>query len=176
MKIDRRDFVFSLAALAVAPPAFLMGHTTQKDPSATGDGLSDTEKKLLGDICEQLIPTDEFPGARELNVVEFIDRMLTEAHPDWIVVYRSGLKSTELCSQELHGKRFSELEWDQQTQFLTKMQRGDLPWLLWNGLECGEFFGMVLSHTMHGYYSHPKWGGNRDKLAWKMIGYDDWWV
>jgi len=25
-------------------------------------------------------------------------------------------------------------------------------------------------------YSHPKWGGNKDKLAWKMIGYEDWWV
>jgi hypothetical protein len=27
-----------------------------------------------------------------------------------------------------------------------------------------------------GAYSHPKYGGNRGKAAWDMIGYYDFWV
>ena len=56
------------------------------------------------------------------------------------------------------------------------MERGDLPFLNWNGYECTEFLAMVRDHTMQACYSHPKWGGNKDKLAWKMIGYEDWWT
>jgi gluconate 2-dehydrogenase gamma chain len=34
-----------------------------------------------------------------------------------------------------------------------------------------RFFGMVVRHAMQGYYSHPKYGGNKDGASWKMLKY-----
>ena len=33
------------------------------------------------------------------------------------------------------------------------------------------FFNQLLSLTMAGFFSDPIYGGNRDKIAWKMIGF-----
>jgi gluconate 2-dehydrogenase gamma chain len=130
----------------------------------------------LGDICEQIIPADDFPGARELGVATFIERVLREAHPEWTTVYQAGLNSTEASSQKVFRESFAKLTSDQQFQLLQRMERGDLPSELWPSPSTEDFFSMVRSHTMQGFYSNPRWGGNRDKLAWKMIGFDDWWV
>lgn len=173
MRVSRRTFVFSIAALATAPPAELLSRTTE---DTSRKPLTDNEKAILADMCEQIIPKDEFPGAKEAGVVEFITRTLREAHPDWIVIYREGLKSCQLSSLELHSKVFVEIPFEEQTELMRKMERGALSVLNWPGIGSSEFFSMVRSHTMQGYYSHPKWGGNRDKASWKMIGYDDWWV
>ncbi len=175
VKLNRREFVYSLSALSVAPPIALLA-SAGRAIAATAPDLTEAEKRTLGDVCQQLIPADEYPGARESGVVNFIDRLLKEAHPDWIVVYQSGLKSTDLSSEDMHGGKFSELSSSQQIEVLKKMERGELSNQLWFSIPSGEFFSMVLSHTMQSFYGHPKWGGNRNKEAWKMIGYDDFWA
>jgi len=175
MKADRREFLFSLAAMATAPPRFLVAGgvpPVQQD----GRGLSADQLVLLGAICEQIIPADDFPGARELGVATFIERVLREAHPEWTAVYQAGLTSADSSSKELFQESFVKLTADRQFQLLQRMERGDLPPDLWSAPLSGDFFSMVRSHTMQGFYSNPRWGGNRDKLAWKMIGFDDWWV
>ena len=34
-----------------------------------------------------------------------------------------------------------------------------------------EFFNLLLATTMQGFFGDPIYGGNRDKAAWKMIGF-----
>ena len=34
-----------------------------------------------------------------------------------------------------------------------------------------QFFGILLSNTIEGFFADPIYGGNRDKAAWKMVGY-----
>ena len=46
----------------------------------------------------------------------------------------------------------------------------------WPSVAAKDFFRMIRDHTLQGAYSHPKYGGNRNKAAWDMIGYDDFWV
>ena len=175
MKPDRRAFLFSLASLAAAPPRFLVGGAAATE-QLPGRALSDEEREVLGRFCEQLIPADDFPGALELGVADFIERVLREGHPEWVTVYRSGLKSTQETCLKLHQSSFVKLGSEQQIELMEKMERGDLPSELWQAPAASDFFAMVRSHAMQGFYSHPKWGGNRDKIAWKMIGYDDWWA
>lgn len=175
MHMSRREFVYSLAALASAPPVSLSAKAQQSD-APQGDPLDGPEMEILNLICEQIVPKDEFPGARELGVGVFIKRLLKEAHPDWIKVYRSGLHSTEKSSINLYQKPFSEISFEQQTLLLKRMEQGDLSLTDWGAFPAEEFFAMVSSHTIQGFYSHPRWGGNRDRKAWAMIDYDDWWV
>jgi gluconate 2-dehydrogenase gamma chain len=39
-----------------------------------------------------------------------------------------------------------------------------------------RFFRLLVAHTAEGYYSDPGNGGNRDRISWKMIGFEakDW--
>jgi gluconate 2-dehydrogenase gamma chain len=36
-----------------------------------------------------------------------------------------------------------------------------------------EFFSAMLAATTAGMFANPEYGGNRDKIGWKMIGFDD---
>ena len=40
------------------------------------------ESECLGAICEQFIPTDEYLGAKEAGVVNFIDKLLYQRFPE----------------------------------------------------------------------------------------------
>ena len=40
-----------------------------------------------------------------------------------------------------------------------------------SGLGSAMFFDALLQITMEGFFADPIYGGNRDKAAWKMIGY-----
>ena len=127
-------------------------------------------------MCEQIFPKDEFPGAIELGVPNFIERCLREGHAEWIGIYRAGLRSTETSSRSIYGRGFLELSFDDQTRLLGRMQTGDLPNADWHSVAARDFFRMIRDHTLQGAYSHPKYGGNRNKAAWDMIGYYDFWV
>jgi gluconate 2-dehydrogenase gamma chain len=43
---------------------------------------------------------------------------------------------------------------------------------LMKAIEKTEFFQQVRQHTALGFFCHPKYGGNRDMLGWKLIGVD----
>jgi len=33
------------------------------------------------------------------------------------------------------------------------------------------FFGLLLRNTMEGFFADPMYGGNRDKVGWRLIGF-----
>ena len=39
------------------------------------------------------------------------------------------------------------------------------------GFKSSMFFDQLLQLTMEGFFADPMYGGNRDKVAWKMIGF-----
>jgi len=40
-------------------------------------------------------------------------------------------------------------------------------------IEHTEFFEALRKHVVMGFLASPAWGGNRDKVGWKLIGFDD---
>ncbi len=40
-------------------------------------------------------------------------------------------------------------------------------------IEHTKFFEILRRHTIMGFLASPAWGGNRDKIGWKTIGFDD---
>ena len=171
--LTRRGFMFLLSALPFAPRNGLA-----QSISTTGDKptLDDSDRRLLAVLCEQIFPKDEFPGAIELGVPDFIERCLRGGHVDWTGIYRAGFRSTEASSRSVYCRGFLEISFDEQTRLLERMQPGDLPRADWPSVSARDFFRMARDHTLQGAYSHPKYGGNREKAAWDMIGYYDFWV
>lgn len=175
MEVDRREFLYLLSALTFAPPSSLTA-SQSKSSIPPRKGFDPSEREILGNLCEQIFPRDEFPGAKELGAVNFLDNILGQAHPEWWNPYHAGLKATDESSHALHQKSFNALPSEEQTRLLQKMEQGNLPKTHWKEIQPAAFFQMIRDHTLQAVFSHPKYGGNKDKAAWKMIGYDDWWT
>lgn len=134
--------------------------------------LTDFEAALLALVCEQIIPTDEFPGAVDAGCVTFIDRQLAGHYAKHLQAYRLGLVALQATSQKVHGKLFAQLTFDEQTGLLKTLESNKAPKELWTGKDhpsAADFFRLVRDHTMQGFYGSPRHGGNRDYISYRMM-------
>ena len=121
--------------------------------------LTAAEGRTLAALCEQIIPTDQTPGAAWAGVVNFIDRQLMGPYRRQRASYRSGLTEIDRASAGNFGKDFAALDAPQQTALLQSLDGARK-----------RFFTIVIAHTMQGYYGDPRHGGNRDAVSWRMLG------
>jgi len=73
-------------------------------------------------------------------------------------------------SQALFGLSFADLTSARQVKLLTMMEEGRAPDNAWKQGSSVEFFGILVEHTMQGFYGDPRHGGNREGASWKMLG------
>ncbi len=135
--------------------------------SRTGGGpywrfFTAAEAKTVNAICEQIIPADKDPGAAQAGVVNFIDLQLTRHYRKHQGAYRKGVAGVDAASRKRFGKPFAELAFERQTELLAEVEN--------NG---SEFFDLIRTHTMQGFYGDPRHGGNRGEVSWKMLGLPD---
>jgi gluconate 2-dehydrogenase gamma chain len=124
--------------------------------------LTHEEAAEIAAIAEQILPSDETPGAREAGVVFFIDKALHTFDADKLPAYRRGLKELRAKVSALFpgASRLAQLPPAQQHEVMKAIERSD-------------FFEMVRTHTLIGFFGNPEWGGNRDLVGWKLIGFED---
>ncbi|MEA2961926.1 MAG: gluconate 2-dehydrogenase gamma chain, partial [Alphaproteobacteria bacterium] len=84
-------------------------------------------------------------------------------------LYRSGIAAANGACVKTYGKAFDKITPDQRQEFLVAWQAGKVAFV--NGPPPRVFFGVVYSNVMEGMFSDPIYGGNRDKVGWKMIGF-----
>jgi gluconate 2-dehydrogenase gamma chain len=113
-------------------------------------------------ITSQIVPSTDGPGAHEAGVVYFIDRALSTFDADLRGTYRTGLAMVQQKSKEMFpgSASIAALTNEQQIQLL-------------HGIEKTDFFELLRTHTMYGLLGNPSYGGNRDQVGWKLIGFDD---
>ena len=113
-------------------------------------------------IAAQIIPKDDMPGAREAGIIYFIDRVLTTFEQDKQAIYTRGVKNLRAKTQQLFSyiDKFSDLNSAQQVQVLIAMEKT-------------PFFLQVRLHTIVGFFANPEYEGNRDKIGWNLIGFED---
>jgi len=138
-------------------------HETMRSAGpATLATLSPEEAKEIEAIASQIIPTDDSPGAREAGVIYFIDRALATFDSDKRVLYTEGLKQAESVRKELFPN----------SQSIAALQPGEQIRLL-QAIEKTEFFELIRTHTILGFFGNPSYGGNRGQVGWKLIGFED---
>jgi gluconate 2-dehydrogenase gamma chain len=108
-------------------------------------------------MAAQIYPTTDTPGAREAQVIYFIDTALVTFAQDKQDIYAKGLAD---LSSQTGGKAFASLSSDQQIATLTAMEKT-------------PFFKTVRDHTIMGMFASPQHGGNYHKIGWQQIGFDD---
>lgn len=113
-------------------------------------------------LASTILPSDGTPGAKEAGVVYFIDKALATFDQDQRPAFRAGLDLVQTKRRELFPGAPS-------VAALTPGQREQLL----RTIEATPFFEMLRTYTMIGFLASPEWGGNRGKVGWKLIGYDD---
>lgn len=122
--------------------------------------LTPSEAADLDALTALIIPTDDTPGAREAGVVYFIDLSLATIMAEDLEVVREGLEELTRTVQQEGAGTFAALGTEQQATVLRSIEETD-------------FFDTIRGLTLAGMFSHPKYGGNRGKVGWALLGFDD---
>jgi len=132
--------------------------------------LSFDEANLLDLLVQRIVPGDEGdPGAREAGVLTYIDRALAGPYAEWQLAYREGLRTVGAHAREAFGGKVHDMPLVSQDQIMSALAADQLP-----GFAPGEavaFFSMVWAHTMEGMFCDPAYGGNRNAVGWRLIGF-----
>ncbi len=110
----------------------------------------------------QIIPTDDTPGAREANVVHFADYVLSSVDTDQQAAVKDALKALQdQVEKTVPGAiSFSVLTSAQQIEVMKAMEKTGA-------------FGLLRGFTLTGFFCDPALGGNKNKVGWKLIGFQD---
>lgn len=84
-------------------------------------------------------------------------------------VYRRGIRSVLALTEQMFGKDFTELTNGEVDQILDAMVNDTSD--LFNSPSGSSFFSRLRNDTIEGMFSDPMYGGNRDMVGWKLIGY-----
>ena len=165
--VGRRNFL-KVGATAAAVTAVGCG-----SPPGRWRVLTEVEAGTLAAVCDQIVPTDQDPGAAQAGVVSFIDRQLATLQKERRELYRLGLRALDAAARRRHGHAFADLGSDAQVGLLRDIEKGQVDTADWVGVEPAAFFGVVVDHTMMGFYGDPRHGGNRERVSWKMLRLPD---
>ena len=142
--------------------------------------FNNTDAATVEALAERIFPADASgAGARDAAVIVYIDRTLAGYGRHLQRLYRRGVTELNRHAGRLHdGKRFVELTAAEQDLLLDRLSAwvfgaadadlNERP-LEWHLL--AEFFGAVRLHTLEGMFCDPMYGGNRDCVGWKLIGF-----
>ncbi len=147
--------------LAAQQHAHHMAHTVAAGAPAKLEYFSAAQAAEVEAITAVLIPTTDTPGAREAGVVYFIDRALRTFATDQQKPFADALETVGAKRKELFpaSADFASLSAGQQIDVI-------------KAIEKTPAFEILRFSTVVGFLSNPEDGGNRDRVGWKLIGFD----
>lgn len=168
--LSRRRFLQSASSLAGASYLKLMSPAvvaiTQAACSAKVENapfkvLSAQEAADLAAIAARIIPTTDTPGATEAGVIYFFDNAFESELRDQLDAVREWLPQFNTALGKTHPgvTTLGDLGESEQDAFLRTR-------------ETTEFFDLIRVMTMFGFFSMPKYGGNRDHVGWDLVGFE----
>ena len=151
------------------------------------------EAREVEAIVERLIPADDLSvSGKDAGCAVFIDRQLAGEYGTFDRLYmqgpfekgsamqgdqsplvpqqryRLGIAGLTAYCQKHWQKNFSALGNEERDKVLTDLEAGAIEL---EGIDAKLFFQQVLGNTMEGFFADPIYGGNRDMVSWKMIGF-----
>jgi gluconate 2-dehydrogenase gamma chain len=176
------------AGVVAALPLLPAEAKPQPAPTPTYIFFNSAEAAFIEAAVARLIPKDEIgPGALEAGVPNYIDKQLGGAWGAGERLYRSGpwrqgaatqgyqlpftpaeMFRTAVRAMNRKHPEFPTLKPAEQDALIHALQKDneDL-----GGVPSGLFIAALLDVTIEGFFADPVYGGNRDMIAWKMIGF-----
>lgn len=134
---------------------------TARDAEAPFAVLGAEEARDFAAIAARIIPTTDTPGATEAGVIHFIDRAFGAEMSGQLEFARNSMTEFNNALRGKHGDtaRLDELDEETQDDFLTSQEQTPL-------------FNMVRTMTIFGFFAMEKYGGNKGKVGWDLLGFD----
>lgn len=152
------------------------------------------EARAIEALVDRIIPPDpQTPGGKDAGCAVYIDAQIagpfgsarglymrppfqdgTPQQGDQSPLtpaqrYRKSLAALDsYCRGAFAGKEFAALSDDQKDQIIGQMEKGPLKL---DGVSATGFFEMLVKNTQEGFLADPIYGGNRDMVGWKMLGF-----
>jgi len=155
--------------------------------------LTAIEAAFLSAAYDTFIPADKLsPSGTDCGLVAYMDRQLAGAWGGGARLYRSGpflqgkpehgyqlaltpreyfaagIKAANAWTRKTHGKDFDRLSPADRDAALKAMEAGKAEFANFNAK---PFFEALYQSAMEGFFADPIYGGNRNKVSWRMVGY-----
>jgi gluconate 2-dehydrogenase gamma chain len=176
---SRRAFLKSAAAGAGAVAANAVVPASQAHAAASmnmaapeqhGAFFNADEAATVAAFAERIFPgAPGMPGARDADVVNYIDLALAGAYSDLQEFYRHGLNQLDAHCRATYRQIFVRLDAKQQDEVLTALEAARVDEFTWPTARA--FFETLRTHTIEGMFADPIYGGNKDFAGWKLVGF-----
>jgi len=135
-----------------------------------GAFFNDEHGATVAAFAERLMPVAPGkPGARDANVLNYIDLALTGAYADQQDFYRRGLAQLDSYCRKTYNQPFVKLSPAQQDEVIGALEQGKASEFVFPSAQA--FFNTLRTHTMEGMFADPIYGGNKDFAGWKLVGF-----
>jgi gluconate 2-dehydrogenase gamma chain len=185
------------AGMRAATAAEVMPHGAIKGGAANKvyTFFTADEVAFIRAVVARLIPADDLgPGALEADVPYFIDQQLAGVYGagarfysegpfgaqtpfqgyQWPLspaeLYQVGIAATDQYCEQTYHKRFVDLDPGKQDEVLNGLQ-GIAGAVDLKDIPGTPFFTQLLSDTKDGFFADPVYGGNKDMVGWKLVGF-----
>ncbi|MCB1670927.1 MAG: gluconate 2-dehydrogenase subunit 3 family protein [Pseudomonadales bacterium] len=150
--------------MILSVPSLLLAGKQAQAAMATAQPFSTLgveEAATLEAIASRIIPSDETPGAAEAGVIYFMDNILGGSRAEVLPEVRKGLAELYSASLGRFGTgTFYILSPEQQDSLLRDIERT-------------PFFNTLRYLTIAGMFTMPSYGGNKNRIGWQLIGFED---
>jgi len=178
------------AAASQAAPAAPAG----ADAAAAYEWLRPAEQVFVEGLVNHMCPADKHtPNGVDMGLNVYFDRALAGSWGQGdrlylqgpfkqgsasqgyqlgmtpAALFRAGTEGLAAYCQATYKASFDALPPDAKEQLLKDLQAGKIA--LPNGVPAKTYFAQLLQMFYEAMFADPMYGGNRDKMAWKMIGY-----
>ncbi|CAG5005600.1 hypothetical protein DYBT9275_03613 [Dyadobacter sp. CECT 9275] len=107
--------------------------------------LAADQSEVLMAVVEGIIPKTDTPGAGELGVHKFVEKMVKDCYDKNVQDnFVSGISKIDTASTKAYGKPFAGITQSQKLELLGNLQKS-------NDADEKAFFGLVKNLTIQGY-------------------------
>jgi gluconate 2-dehydrogenase gamma chain len=133
--------------------------------------------EMLDRLFEGILPSDpsrHIPGAPDARASDFVSQLLAMGAdtyweiPAWGQLYKDGLAALDHYARGKYQAPLVKLNNSEIHEVLAGLEAGLLSNLT---LDQKLFFTTMRRHCIQGCFADPRWGGNKDRIMWRAIGY-----
>ena len=117
----------------------------------------------------RILPSGEGAGARETNVIGFVDAQLgTRLVAPALPLFRTGARLLDGWARRRHGRGFADLDEPAADAILDELSRGTIPA---SGIPQAALFAALVELALEGFLGDPIHGGNEEQRGWRAVGF-----
>ena len=132
--------------------------------------LDTRQTETLQALVDTIIPEDDFAGGWDAGVDTYLLRQFEGDLSELLTLHRQWLGDLNGEAAAVTGRSFAELNLANRTSLLEAIEAGDIQ-SRWE-VEPSTLFAKLVEHCTEGFYADPGNGGNRNGIAWKMVGFE----